>query len=151
MEVSHYLLLLFSNPSNHRRYLPEPFIWYVFQSLAEAAYAMEFGPFVNDNGQSLDFEIVHRDIKPANSELKPFPAILCYGALTILVFLGHDSLGEPKFPYYPTPKLGDFGLAINTHRYDKMNPRMYDGMGSRAYRAPVCPHDLYIHDNCHGF
>lgn len=31
---------------------------------------MEHGPFEDDSGQALDFQIIHRDIKPANSELK---------------------------------------------------------------------------------
>ena len=128
-----------------RKHLPEAFLWHVFHSLAQTVHAMEYGPFQSEARDKLDFEVVHRDIKPRNSELIStygFSLLLPCGALTVLVFLGAPRPcapeGKPCFHFYPTPKLGDFGLAIKTHRYDKNNPRKYCGPGTRWYRAPVC-------------
>lgn len=53
-------------------------------------------------------QVIHQDIKPAN------------------VFLGH---ADPNFfPLYPTPKLGDFGLAQETWRNDTSDPIMYSDL-----------------------
>ena len=44
---------------------------------------------------------------------------------------------EVSYPRYPTPKLGDFGLAIRTHTYDPQNPAWYNGgTGTPGFRAP---------------
>ena len=83
--------------------IPEPFIWYVLLTLAEAGLAMECGhqtlngtppgrPVTAGAGWLPDqygrdnWEIIHRDLKPLN------------------VFLGLPV--DTHFPAYPTPKVG---------------------------------------------
>ena len=83
--------------------IPEPFLWYVLLTLAEAGLAMECGhqtvngippgrPATAGSGWLPDeygrdnFQIIHRDIKPLN------------------VFLGLPV--DTHFASYPTPKVG---------------------------------------------
>ena len=37
---------------------------------------------------------------------------------------------------YPTPRIGDFGLALFDSKDDAFNPDAYTGPGARGYRAP---------------
>lgn len=62
-------------------------------------------------------EIVHRDLKPGN------------------VFLGYE---DPRmYDLYPTPTLGDFGLAFKTSADDPNNPRWYNNdLGTPGFKAP---------------
>ncbi|KAK5137978.1 hypothetical protein LTR08_005775 [Meristemomyces frigidus] len=119
--------------------IQEPFIWYVFKTLAEAGLAMESGgqalaapaPGVRpgwgvDRFNRDNWQIVHRDLKPAN------------------VFLA-ETVPDRGWPDYPRPKLGDFGLAIKTwapnpgdpNNVDGLNPDIFvDGAGTPGFRAP---------------
>lgn len=99
--------------------VPEPFLWLLFLTLAEAGHAMEFGHVDLTNHPAINTawkEIVHRDLKPEN------------------IFLGHPTPGF--FDTYPAPKLGDFGMAIKTHPNDPINPRVYCDEGTPGYHAP---------------
>ncbi|KAK5117219.1 hypothetical protein LTR85_008987 [Meristemomyces frigidus] len=107
--------------------IPEPFIWYVFLSLAEAGLAMERGNqsllvappgWPADQYGRIGWQIIHRDLKPSN------------------VFLGAHTVNH--FDDYPTPKVGDFGLAVKTFGPgDGLNPDIYlDGGGTYGFRAP---------------
>ncbi|KAK5137948.1 hypothetical protein LTR08_005744 [Meristemomyces frigidus] len=106
-------------------YIPEPFLWYVFQTLAEAGIAMERGSqsliasvrrWPADRYGKVDWEIVHRDLKPAN------------------VFLATNAT---QFSDYPTPMLGDFGLAVKILDDDQLNPSMFlDSYGTSGFIAP---------------
>ena len=49
--------------------MPEPFLWYVFYHLVEAAVAMQYGPTEGGWG---NHEVVHRDIKPGNGPSSDF-------------------------------------------------------------------------------
>lgn len=72
------------------RYVPEPFIWYCAEALAEAGVIMLQGELEN-NPVSDWVPIIHRDLKTQN------------------VLLG-DPLPYP-YAEYPVPKLADFGFA----------------------------------------
>ena len=51
-----------------------------------------------------------------------------------IVFLGVES--NDDFPFYPTPKLGDYGLAVKTNSFDRDNPHRLVGTGTHGYLAP---------------
>lgn len=72
-------------------WLPEQFIWYVFECLCIAGLLLEHGE-MERNPMGSWAPIIHRDMKGAN------------------VFLGLPD--ERNYCRYPVPKLGDFGLAI---------------------------------------
>ena len=96
------------------QFIPEPFIFWVFMSLAETGLAMSQVNYTNDG---TTYEVVHRDLKCGN------------------VFL--DSPRRPLFGHYPMPRLGDFGLAIKTSADDTFNPAMYsEGAGTDGFMAP---------------
>ncbi|KJX98869.1 hypothetical protein TI39_contig385g00012 [Zymoseptoria brevis] len=99
--------------------IPEPFIWYCFSNLAKAALIMEQGsiqtPVVGWK------PIIHRDIKPANIWLQDPPN-------------GRNA----QWPLYPEPKLGDFGIAVESGPNDPPanNPRAFRGLGTKGHFAP---------------
>ena len=69
------------------------------------------------NGEAEVSQIVHKDIKPDN------------------VFLDTSNLCH--YNRYPTPKLADFGLAIETSPSDPLNPSVYNtDSGTAGYKAP---------------
>jgi serine/threonine protein kinase len=72
-------------------YIPEQFIWYIFECLCIVGLLLERGD-VERNPMSDWIPIVHRDMKMCN------------------VFLSYPD--EKQYVNYPVPKLGDFGLAI---------------------------------------
>jgi serine/threonine protein kinase len=88
-------------------YIPEPTIWYMFDSLAKAGLAME-QKLEAEPGQLLKAqeleEVVHLDIKPGNVFFGDYPR--------------QDSI---SFAMYPTCKLGDFGSA--TYRGLALHPQ----------------------------
>jgi len=71
--------------------MPEPFLWYVFECLCIAGLLLERG-VVESNPMQIWETIVHRDLRPCN------------------IFLGRPD--TQRFSRYPTPKVGDFGLAV---------------------------------------
>lgn len=97
-----------------RLYMPEPFLWDVFHHLVEAAVAMRYGP---EDGGWGGHEIVHRDIKPGN------------------IFLDTEDR-KSGIPFYPVSKLGDWGLARQTHANDPNNPATLSKAGTPKYKAP---------------
>jgi serine/threonine protein kinase len=71
--------------------IPEAFLWHIFESLCVAGLLLERGA-VEDNPMRRWKTIVHRDLRPAN------------------IFFGIPD--QHRFNRYPTPKIGDFGLAV---------------------------------------
>lgn len=105
------------------RYLPELFLWHVFNSLARAALALET---VGDDHAMC---YVHLDVKPAN------------------IFLGYESAKsqnptatgglDGEDANYPSVKLGDFGVTENVSKIDNEGIRDCAGVGTPHYIAPV--------------
>jgi serine/threonine protein kinase len=88
--------------------IPEPFLWHVVESLAIAGLLLERG--VVDGNPMRNWEtIVHRDLRPAN------------------IFFGDPD--PERFNRYPTPKIGDWGLAVYAP------PSDYEGDISTKYRS----------------
>ncbi|KAK4990168.1 hypothetical protein LTR66_006869 [Elasticomyces elasticus] len=102
--------------SERKTVLPEPMIWYTFQALVNACLVLEQGsveaPVSDWNGQ-----VVHCDIKLAN------------------IVLDVPTLAS-GFPSYPTPKLADSGMAIETTENDPRNPSLLRGGFTRRWGAP---------------
>ncbi|KAK5121130.1 hypothetical protein LTR85_005614 [Meristemomyces frigidus] len=96
--------------------LPEPMLWRIFECLVETGLIMQRGG-ITDVPADGWMEIVHRDLKPSN------------------IFM--DLPPDTTYPRYPTPKLADFGLAIETWPDDPLNPTIYNaGSGTPGYLAP---------------
>lgn len=94
---------------------PEPLIWHLFECLAKAALLLEQGE-LSPNPMSDWTLILHRDLKLSN------------------VFLG---LSDPKnYSGYPTPKIGDFGLALYVTDDGQRNPGSYPFNGTPGNMPP---------------
>jgi serine/threonine protein kinase len=106
-------------------YIPEPTIWYMFDSLAMAGLAMEqklkAEPGQLFKAQELE-EAVHLDIKPGNVFFGDYPR--------------QDSI---SFAMYPTCKLGDFGSA--TYRGLALHPQ---SIGTSRYLERGTPRFLAL-------
>lgn len=101
----------FANGSWYRvKWIPESFIWYLFESLVKAGIAMERADPTNTT------LYIHGDIKAGN------------------IFL--DSPNPNHYAHYPTPTLADFGWVERTSPADPDNPRLLSGIGTPGYRAP---------------
>ncbi|KAK4555748.1 hypothetical protein LTR86_006968 [Recurvomyces mirabilis] len=111
------------------RFVPEPFLWYVFEALARTCIAMENIPMGSgededeDDGPAAAKQcIIHRDLKPAN------------------IFLDapdNAGGGKDKYPSYPRPRVGDFGISLLTSATDPFNPLSYMiGEGTPNWIAP---------------
>lgn len=109
--LGHYL--------NLNRPIPEPLIWHIFESLVNAGLLMQQGSVTQRQaGWTL---ILHRDFKPQN------------------VFLGLHPDPVPtrdNWAAYPTIKLGDYGLAVETLPPDDRNPGEFTDAGTPRYQAP---------------
>jgi serine/threonine protein kinase len=107
---------------HHRRInqpIPEPLIWHIFESLVNAGLLMEQGHITQP--QVRWAQIFHRDLKPQN------------------VFLGNHPSPVPNgdnWAAYPTIKLGDYGLAVETTPPDARNPFDFMDAGTPRYQAP---------------
>ena len=95
--------------------IPEPFIWSILETLAEAAQLMYRGTLRSDGRPFND--ILHRDLKPANIFLADNPGTGWPGMCAIA-------------------KLGDFGCAIEHQARDTTNPLGMINMGTFEYMAP---------------
>lgn len=123
------LRLLKNKYSAWNTHFPEEFLFHVFHGLAHAAVVLKAGNFFDYNDRDAQYEegqafVVHFDLKPEN------------------VFLA-DPIVRADYPYfnYPAVKMGDFGLAVITGRFDEWNPRMYRSHGTPGYIPPVrCSH-----------
>ncbi|KAI7161700.1 hypothetical protein KC349_g2612 [Hortaea werneckii] len=104
-----------SREANELKWLPEPFIWACFESLAKAGLLMEQGSLDENPLTKWDL-IVHFDLKPSN------------------VFLGVPS--AKSFTCYPQAKLGDFGLAQLFSPKDAEDYERYCDRGTVYCRAP---------------
>jgi len=125
------------------RYLPEAFLWHVFDSLALALLAKDELPTDPDElptaGAYTEYDrVLHFDIKPDNIFLgyeQPFEvdATEKHGGMTQLE-------GETR-TIYPIIKLGDFGIAeLVGGKEDEVNPKALWGSGTRFYKAPEMTH-----------
>ncbi|KAI7120488.1 hypothetical protein KC337_g13852 [Hortaea werneckii] len=106
-----------------RHWLPEPFLWHVFESLAIAGLLMERGEL--DPGPISFWEqILHLDYKCSN------------------VFL--DLPSHERYIGYPMPRLGDFGLCTIKKLHDPRKAEDYImGNGTRGNRPAEQMHHLY--------
>ena len=130
------------------KYLPELWLWCIFEKLVEACNLMRECPgkwhpmdpnAPRDRPNASNF-IIHCDIKPQN----------------IFVF-DRQPLQDrsKKLPQIPLVKLGDFGLAQVTRRVNHTHPNneMLSGVGTQAYMPPEVlkvgapPNDHYFDDN----
>lgn len=106
-----------------RKWLPEPFLWHVFESLVIAGLLMERGEL--DPGPISFWEqILHLDYKCSN------------------VFL--DLPSHERYTGYPMPRLGDFGLCTIKKMNDPRKAEDYVmGNGTRGNRPAEQMHHLY--------
>jgi serine/threonine protein kinase len=110
---------LLAHYQNINQPIPEPLIWHVFESLVSVGLLMEQGHITQ--AQNPWAQIFHRDFKPQN------------------VFLGNHPRAVPNrdnWAAYPTIKLGDYGLAVETSPPDNRNPRAFTDAGTPRYQAP---------------
>lgn len=106
------------------RYLPELFLWHLFNSLAKAVLTLE----QNQPDQQPHF-VAHLDIKPDN------------------IFLGYETTksSDPKFTgglkgkdvKYPSIKLGDFGFARQVMYRQPISMEQLGSYGTRSFYPPV--------------
>ncbi|KAI7086039.1 hypothetical protein KC356_g5397 [Hortaea werneckii] len=106
-----------------RDWLPEPFLWHVFESLVIAGLLMERGEL--DPGPISFWEqILHLDYKCSN------------------VFL--DLPSHERYTSYPMPRMGDFGLCTIKKMNDPRKAEDYVvGNGTRGNRPAEQMHHLY--------
>jgi len=125
------------------QYLPEAFLWHVFDSLAltlltKAELATDPEKLPRPNSYTANDRILHFDIKPDNIFLgyqQPFNATTSekHGGLT--------QFEGKKRTIYPIIKLGDFGVAeLVGGEEDVDNPNTLWGVGTPLYKAPEIGH-----------
>ncbi|KAI7325306.1 hypothetical protein KC315_g7996 [Hortaea werneckii] len=106
-----------------RDWLPEPFLWHVFESLVIAGLLMERGE-LDPGPLSFWEQILHLDYKCSN------------------VFL--DLPSHERYAGYPMPRLGDFGLCTIKKMNDPRKAEDYVmGNGTRGNRPAEQMHHLY--------
>lgn len=66
------------------------------------------------------------------------------------VFLGNEDESPGGVPFYPTAKLGDWGLAKKCNLNDRRakNPGNHLGVGTRGWQAPVSINLVAILNRC---
>ncbi|KAI7156431.1 hypothetical protein KC349_g6347 [Hortaea werneckii] len=105
-------------------WIPEPFIWSVFESLATAGLLMEKGELEAHPGEPHWWEeIIHRDFKLSN------------------IFLGENL--EARYRGYPSTKLGDFGLSLILRKNDNRPNGDFVEVGTKGARAPEQAYTKY--------
>ncbi|KXS99603.1 hypothetical protein AC579_5769 [Pseudocercospora musae] len=117
------LWALFTNywPRN-QNFMPEPFLWAVFDSLVTAGLLME-GAHLRDAARTIWDEIIHGDMKPDN------------------VFISDNT--SATFRGFPLAKLGDFGIATIFPKAG-INPADYwRDFSGPGYRAPEMAKTYY--------
>lgn len=125
------------------QYLPEAFLWHVFDSLAlvlltKAELATDPEGLPRPNNYTANDRMLHFDIKPDNIFLgyqQPFNATTKekHGGLT--------QFEGKKRTIYPIIKLGDFGVAeLVGGEEDVENPNTLWGVGTPFYKAPEIGH-----------
>lgn len=127
------------------RYLPELFLWHLFQALAAAVREMSHGTWrspVDNSELGNNWYMLHMDLKPAQIFLGYQPPIVP----------GIDPGTPPPRWTYPTIKMSDFGLASFTHIGDGTNPRHFWDTGTDCFKPPVS-HILVrlLEHQCSGF
>ncbi|KAL1639269.1 hypothetical protein SLS58_008111 [Diplodia intermedia] len=115
--------------------MPVDFVFYAFLAMAEACLALDCGwwggeeneppveEMQNTQGRKAGWiPIVHRDIKPGN---------------TFMDREEHDEHdGGERFYMYPTPCIGDMGMAFEAYPDDPYNPEAYIPGGTPTFMAP---------------
>lgn len=118
-----------------QKHVSEAFIWHLFHSFAKACETMEHGSFrwlghdgteiygrIYNYGDEIPGTFVlHGDIKPANIFLTS-PAA--------------DKVKLPRYPEFPSVRLGDYGCARVLHREDDNSRRWQLRRGNREYQPP---------------
>ena len=99
--------------------IPEPLLWHIFESLVNVGLLMEQGGITQAKAGWA--QIIHRDLKPSNAFLSLHP---------------HPVPSGDNWAAYPTIKLGDYGLAVETSPTDTRNPGDFTGAGTFSYQAP---------------
>jgi serine/threonine protein kinase len=99
--------------------IPEPLLWHIFESLVNVGLLMEQGGITQAKAGWT--QIIHRDLKPQNAFLDLHPQPVSSG---------------DNWAAYPTVKLGDYGLAVETSSSDTRNPGDLTGAGTPSYQAP---------------
>lgn len=126
------------------KYLPELFLWHVFDGLARAARALNEqtagpkSPTPSKGNVKRGQKVVHFDIKPENIFLgyeEPFDKRASNNG-------GIGSVDAKLRNLYPTIKLGDFGISefLGEGRSDPDNPRQMWHRGTDFYKAPEMIH-----------
>ena len=122
------------------RYLPESFLWHVFNSLAKAIQVLDTQQRGDNPTREAEY-VVHSDIKLPN------------------IVLGYEGLDWPRSQVdnhaggtkesssfytgglqndlYPSTKLGDFRPAHYTNQLDRHNPRRFNKIGTDYFPRPV--------------
>lgn len=86
--------------AGHPLRMPEAFVWYVFEQLAQACVELETRTRARPGARAQNDEvIIHQDIKPNN------------------IFVSEPRAGG-QFPNYPSVRLGDFGRSEITYPTD---------------------------------
>nr|POE66111.1 g2-specific protein kinase nima [Quercus suber] len=104
---------LFDILSYNQGLLPEPFLWYCFEALANVGLLAQYGR-LDGRRRRGHKTMLHRDLKTPN--------IFCGAAST------------SKFRGYPTPKLGDWGLTVVMDDNETRPVHSFIGAGTPGHR-----------------
>ncbi|GAB7364664.1 hypothetical protein MBLNU230_g5466t1 [Neophaeotheca triangularis] len=96
-------------PADPAWWLPEPFLWATFESLAKACLVFEQGALTRTLSSTWWEGIVHNDLKDSN------------------IFLG-DRVDNDKWKSYPEALMADFDRCFIIPRMNPDNPERWTGM-----------------------